>query len=104
MPDSHDPIVILAAGRTPIGGFQGALYSLSGPALGGVAIAGALAKAGVPGGSVDEALCCTQHFSPAWGFKGCLADRRSSPRLQQIIHHRLHRLHLRRRLLGKVGG
>jgi acetyl-CoA C-acetyltransferase len=55
-----DPIVILAARRTPIGGFQGALSSLSGPALGGIAIAGALAQAGVPGASVDEVMmgCC----------------------------------------------
>ena len=55
-----DPIVILAARRTPIGGFQGALSSLTGPALGGVAIAGALAQAGVPGADVDEVLmgCC----------------------------------------------
>jgi acetyl-CoA C-acetyltransferase len=56
----HDPIVILAAKRTPIGGFQGALSSLSGPALGGVAIAGALAQAGVPGACIDEVMmgCC----------------------------------------------
>ena len=56
----HDPIVILAAKRTPIGGFQGALSSLSAPALGGVAIAGALAQAGVAGAAVDEVMmgCC----------------------------------------------
>lgn len=51
-----DSIVIVGARRTPIGSFQGALSSLSGPALGGVAIAGALAQAGVPLDLVDEVL------------------------------------------------
>ncbi|MFY9478841.1 MAG: acetyl-CoA C-acyltransferase [Aquabacterium sp.] len=56
MSDNRDPIVIIGARRTPIGSFQGALSSLSGPALGGVAIAGALAQAGVPPDMVDEVL------------------------------------------------
>ncbi len=51
-----DPIVIVGARRTPIGSFQGVLSSLSGPALGGVAIAGALAQSGVPPEAVDEVL------------------------------------------------
>lgn len=60
MTNALDPIVILSARRTPIGGFQGALSSLSGPALGGVAIAAALADAGVPGEQVNEVMmgCC----------------------------------------------
>lgn len=56
MSDNHDPIVIVGAKRTPIGSFQGALSSMNGPALGGVAIAGALAQAGVPPEMVDEVL------------------------------------------------
>ena len=56
MSDNRDPIVIIGARRTPIGSFQGALSSLSGPALGGEAIAGALAQAGVPPDMVDEVL------------------------------------------------
>ena len=56
-----DPVVIVGARRTPIGAFQGQLQALSGPALGGVAIAGALAQAGVPlSEQVGEVLmgCC----------------------------------------------
>lgn len=56
MSATHDPIVIVGARRTPIGSFQGALSPLSGPALGGVAIAGALAQASVPPEAVDEVL------------------------------------------------
>jgi acetyl-CoA C-acetyltransferase len=56
MSATHDPIVIIGARRTPIGSFQGTLSSLSGPALGGVAIAGALAQAGVAPERVDEVL------------------------------------------------
>lgn len=56
MSAAHDPVVIIGARRTPIGSFQGALSSLSGPALGGVAIAAALAQAGVPPELIDEVL------------------------------------------------
>ena len=52
----RDPIVIVAAVRTPMGGFQGALAGASAPQLGAVAIAGALARAGIEGEAVDEAL------------------------------------------------
>ena len=51
-----DPIVIAAAIRTPMGGFQGAFSGVTAPQLGSVAIAGALARAGVAGEAVDEAL------------------------------------------------
>ena len=51
-----DPIVIAAAARTPMGGFQGALAGVTAPQLGAVAIAGALARAGIAGEAVDEAL------------------------------------------------
>ncbi len=51
-----DPIVIAAAVRTPMGGFQGAFSGVTAPQLGARAIAGALARAGIAGEAVDEAL------------------------------------------------
>ncbi len=49
-------VVILSGVRTPIGSFQGALSSFSGPQLGSVAIRGALEAAGVNATDVDEVL------------------------------------------------
>ena len=57
----QDAIVVVGAKRTPIGSFQGQFQALSAPALGGVAIAGALSQAGVPfTDEVAEVLmgCC----------------------------------------------
>jgi acetyl-CoA C-acetyltransferase len=51
-----DPIVILAARRTPVGAFQGALAPQSAPELGAAAIRAALADAGVDPAEVDEVL------------------------------------------------
>jgi acetyl-CoA C-acetyltransferase len=53
---SPDPIVILSARRTPVGAFQGAFAGLSGPQLGAVAIAAALADSGVAARAVDEVI------------------------------------------------
>jgi len=47
-------VVILAAARTPIGSFQGALASLPAPRLGAIAVRAALERAGVPGDAVGE--------------------------------------------------
>jgi len=47
---------ILSAARTPMGGFQGALSSLTAPQLGSAAIAAALERAGVEGDDVAEVL------------------------------------------------
>lgn len=47
-------VYIVAAVRTPMGSFGGALASMSAPALGSVAIKGALSKAGLSGEKVDE--------------------------------------------------
>lgn len=47
-------VVIVAAKRTPVGSFQGALSSLPAPRLGAAAIKGALAQAGLQPGDVDE--------------------------------------------------
>ena len=52
---STKEVCIVAAVRTPIGGFNGALAALSGPELGGRAITGALAKAGI---SEDKVEMC----------------------------------------------
>ena len=49
-------VVIVAAVRTPIGSFGGALKEFSAPRLGAVAIRGALKRAGVQPGQVDEVL------------------------------------------------
>ena len=48
-------IVIVAAKRTPMGAFQGALANLTAPELGACAIAAAMAQAGLKGGQIDEA-------------------------------------------------
>ncbi len=56
MSESRDPIVILGAARTPMGGFQGELAGASAAELGGVAIGAALARAGVAAETVDELL------------------------------------------------
>ncbi|PRD64514.1 acetyl-CoA C-acyltransferase [Malikia granosa] len=57
---SHDPIVIVSAARTPIGGLLGELSGLAGWELGAVAIRAAIERAGLPGSAIDEVLlgCC----------------------------------------------
>jgi len=49
-------IVIASAARTPVGSFNGSLSSLSAHELGQVAIAGALERAGVAAGEVEEVI------------------------------------------------
>ncbi len=51
-----DPIVIVGAARTPMGGFQGELREVSATALGATAIKAALERAGVPPDAVDEVI------------------------------------------------
>jgi len=53
---SSDPVVILAARRTPVGAFQGAFASVTAPQLGSVAIKAALADSGIPASQVDEVI------------------------------------------------
>ncbi|KAJ3279089.1 erg10, acetyl-CoA C-acetyltransferase [Borealophlyctis nickersoniae] len=50
------PAYIVAAVRTPIGGFGGSLASFTAPQLGSFAIKGALAKSGVPADQVQEVI------------------------------------------------
>ncbi len=56
----NDPIVIVSAARTPIGGLLGDFTSLQAHQLGAVAIKAAVERAGIAGDAVDEALmgCC----------------------------------------------
>ena len=51
-----DPIVIVSAARTPIGGLLGDFSSLSAHQLGAVAIKAAVTRAGITGDAVNEAL------------------------------------------------
>ncbi|HLH50289.1 MAG TPA: acetyl-CoA C-acyltransferase [Roseiarcus sp.] len=51
-----DPIVIVGAARTPMGGFQGDLKDVAAPALGAAAIEAAVARAGLKPESVEEVL------------------------------------------------
>jgi acetyl-CoA C-acetyltransferase len=53
---NSDPIVILAARRTPVGAFQGAFASVTAPQLGSVAIKAALADSGVAAEQIDEVI------------------------------------------------
>ena len=53
---SNDPIVIVSAVRTPMGGFQGELKNLTAPQLGAAAIKAAVERAGVASDAVDEVL------------------------------------------------
>ena len=76
-----DPIVILAAARTPMGAFQGAFTSLAAHDLGGAAIRAAVARAGVDPARIDQVvfgncLMAGQGQAPARqaGFKGGLGQ------------------------------
>jgi acetyl-CoA C-acetyltransferase len=53
---STDPIVIVGAARTPMGGFLGDFKDVAAPALGARAISAAVERAGVLPDSVDEIL------------------------------------------------
>jgi acetyl-CoA C-acetyltransferase len=53
---AQDPIVIVGAKRTPMGGFLGELKGLDAPKIGAAAIAAALAQGGLEPDAFDEAL------------------------------------------------
>lgn len=52
----NDPIVIVGAARTPMGGFQGDFASLTAAQLGGIAIKAAVERAGISADLVEEVL------------------------------------------------
>jgi acetyl-CoA C-acetyltransferase len=54
--NNPDPVVIVGARRTPMGGFQGELSPVKATELGACAIAAALEDAGVPAADVQEVL------------------------------------------------
>src|SRR5262245_48126755 len=51
-----DPIVIVSAARTPMGGFQGELKGFAAPELGAAAIRAAVERAKIQPGDVQEAI------------------------------------------------
>jgi acetyl-CoA C-acetyltransferase len=53
---NSDPVVILAARRTPVGAFQGAFATVTAPQLGSIAIKAALADSGVAASQIDEVI------------------------------------------------
>lgn len=53
---SQDPIVIVGAARTPMGGFQGDLAGATAPQLGGVAVRAALERSGLSPELVQEVI------------------------------------------------
>ena len=53
-------VVIVAARRTPMGSFQGALSSVPATTLGGIAISACLERSGVPADAVDEVFMGVQ--------------------------------------------
>ncbi|WP_116866761.1 acetyl-CoA C-acyltransferase [Pseudomonas syringae] len=55
-PPHQDPVVIVSAVRTPMGGFQGDLQSLSATALGSIAIRAAVERAGIEPEDVEHVL------------------------------------------------
>jgi acetyl-CoA C-acetyltransferase len=56
----NDPIVIVGAKRTAMGGFQGVFANVTAPQLGAAAISGAVAQSGVSPDQIDQAImgCC----------------------------------------------
>ena len=53
---SNDPVVIVSAARTPMGGFMGDFATLAGPQLGAAAIRAAAERAGIQPEQVQEAI------------------------------------------------
>ncbi|MEQ8444052.1 MAG: acetyl-CoA C-acyltransferase [Alphaproteobacteria bacterium] len=53
---ASDPIVIVSAARTPMGGFQGDLKDATAAQLGATAIRGALERAGLKGDDIEEVI------------------------------------------------
>ena len=77
-----DPIVIVGAARTPMGGLLGDLAPLPAPALGAAAIAAALDRAGVPSEDVDEVV-----MGCVWSTRASVLDRDTGGRLTWVWDH-----------------
>ena len=79
MTTATDPIVIVGAARTPMGGFQGELKDLTASELGAAAIRAALTRAGVDAADVEEVvmgcvLPAGQGQAPAFSADDLMAD------------------------------
>src|SRR5512142_1168369 len=55
-PIMDDPVVIVSAARTPMGGLQGCFASVSAPELGAVAVKAAVERAGIEPAAVQEVI------------------------------------------------
>jgi acetyl-CoA C-acetyltransferase len=53
---THDPIVIVAAARTPMGAFQGVFKDTPATTLGAASIKAAVSRAGIPPEKIDEVI------------------------------------------------
>jgi acetyl-CoA C-acetyltransferase len=53
---TNDPVVIVSAARTPMGGFQGDFAALTAPQLGSVAIKAAVERAGIAADAIEEVI------------------------------------------------
>ncbi len=53
---NHDPVVIVGAARTPMGGMMGDFKDMPAAGLGSAAIAAAVARAGLAAGAVEEVI------------------------------------------------
>ena len=53
---NNDPVVIVSAARTPMGGFMGDFATIAGPQLGAAAIKAAVERAGIKPDQVQEAI------------------------------------------------
>src|SRR5260370_33311164 len=63
-----DPIVILAARRTPVGAFQGVFAGVTAPQLGAAALKAAVADSGVAAADIDEVIMgCVLSAGPGPG-------------------------------------
>jgi len=88
---NEDPVVIVGAARTPMGGFQGDFSSMAAHDLGGVAIAAAIERAGIDPQAVGEVLfgnclMAGQGQAPARqaAFKGGLPDSAGAVTLSKM--------------------
>ena len=52
----YDPVVIVSASRTPMGGFQGSLSAVTAPELGSIAISDVISKSGLANDQIDEVI------------------------------------------------
>jgi acetyl-CoA C-acetyltransferase len=56
MASRNDPVVIVSASRTPLGGFQGVFQGKTAPELGAAAIRSAVERSGVPAEEIEEVV------------------------------------------------